>query len=111
MLPRLSADLVEFTPKMATSMDASGMAQALAAELREPIKIADEDGNQVWMSSENPLLDPIVADAWTNHSKRAILTSALAAIGVDKVRRDFLGRWSPSGSDDYVRTSRRWSGS
>jgi len=50
------------------------------------------------------LMSPMVATGWTNHSERATLTSALAAIGVDKARRDVLGRWSPSGSDDYVRT-------
>ena len=32
------------------------------------------------------------------------MTSALAAIGVGKDRRNMIGRWSPDGSDDYVRT-------
>ena len=30
----------------------------------------------------------------------------MAAIGIEKSKRDFLGRWSPGGSDDYVRTYR-----
>ena len=30
----------------------------------------------------------------------------MAAIGIDKSRRNMLGRWSPDGSDDYVRTHR-----
>lgn len=34
------------------------------------------------------------------------LPSALAALGVDEDRRNFLGRSSPEGSDDYVRTHR-----
>ena len=49
-------------------------------------------------------MDPLLAAGWTNLSERATLTSLLAALGVDKARRDALGRWSPSGSDDYVRT-------
>ena len=34
------------------------------------------------------------------------MPSLLAAAGVPKSERDYLGRWSPSGSDDYVRTYR-----
>ena len=45
-----------------------------------------------------------MAGGWTNHSERSTLTSALAAVGVGKDRRNMIGRWSPDGSDDYVRT-------
>eukprot|EP00435_Cladocopium_sp_Y103_P044620 s1206_g12.t1 len=41
---------------------------------------------------------------WTEHSERSTLTSGLAAIGVQKPDRDLLGRWTPEGSDQYVRT-------
>ena len=34
------------------------------------------------------------------------MPSLLASMGVPKAERDPLGRWSPSGSDDYVRTYR-----
>eukprot|EP00435_Cladocopium_sp_Y103_P037330 s718_g9.t2 len=36
---------------------------------------------------------------WTEHSERATLASALAAVGVAKPDRDLLGRWTPEGSD------------
>ena len=38
------------------------------------------------------------------HSERATLSSGLAALGVEKSDRDFLGHWCPEGSDVYVRT-------
>ena len=47
-----------------------------------------------------------VPEAWTGHSERATLTSALAAHGVSKDDRDPLGRWAPEASDEYVRTYR-----
>ena len=34
------------------------------------------------------------------------MPSIFASMGVPKSERDPLGRWSPSGSDDYVRTYR-----
>ena len=41
---------------------------------------------------------------WSEHSERATLPSGLAALGVEKGDRDYLGRWCPEGSDVYVRT-------
>ena len=41
---------------------------------------------------------------WTEHSERATLPSAMAAVEVQKVDRDLLGRWCPEGSDQYIRT-------
>ena len=41
---------------------------------------------------------------WTEHSERATLSSDLAALGIVKSERDLLGRWSPEGSDQYVRS-------
>lgn len=41
---------------------------------------------------------------WTEHSERATLSSCLACLGIPKSDRDLLGRWSPEGSDQYIRT-------
>ena len=41
---------------------------------------------------------------YTEHSPRNVLVSLTAALGVPKDRRDYLGRWSPSESDDYLRS-------
>ena len=47
-----------------------------------------------------------MVQAWTGHSERATLASALATVGVGKEERDYLGRWAPQASDGYVRTYR-----
>ena len=46
---------------------------------------------------------------WTGHSPRHYLTQAAASLGVDKTKRDFLGRWSigRTGSNAYLHTSRQ----
>ena len=46
---------------------------------------------------------------WTGHSPRHFLTQAAASLGVDKTRRDFLGRWAigRTGSNAYLHTSRQ----
>ena len=41
---------------------------------------------------------------WSGRGERATLPSGLAAPGVEKADRDYLGRWCPEGSNVYVRT-------
>ena len=60
--------------------------------------------NGRWMASEESLLPARMVPGWTGHSKRSTLPSMLASLNVPKSDRDPLGRWSPSGSDEYVRT-------
>lgn len=55
-------------------------------------------------AKEGPLLPEGWCRFWTEHSERSTLSSGLASIGVVKSDRDLLGRWSPEGSDQYVRT-------
>jgi hypothetical protein len=55
---------------------------------------------------DQPLIPVPLLGGWSGHSERSTLPSILAAMGVPKAERDPLGRWSPSGSDDYVRTYR-----
>ena len=43
---------------------------------------------------------------WTGHSSRATLATWAACVKISKDRRDYIGRWKPSESDEYVRTSR-----
>ena len=71
--------------------------------LRVPFK------EERWGLSRTELLPDGMARFWTGHSPRHTLVSIAAALGVDKGRRDFLGRWAYSehGSQDYVLTSRQ----
>ncbi|CAE8624964.1 unnamed protein product [Polarella glacialis] len=44
---------------------------------------------------------------WTDHSERNVLASIAAFLNLPKADRDYLGRWSADGSDEYLRTSRQ----
>ena len=63
--------------------------------------------NQMSYSIEaGNLLDPGVQKFWTEHSDRCTLPTWSKNLGVIKEDRDRLGRWKPSESDEYVRSSR-----
>ena len=81
--------------------DLSVLGRLVMKYLRCPSKVNGEfiKGKAGWIA-------PMVATAWTGHSERATLPSALAALGISKEERNPLGRWSPEGSDDYVRSYR-----
>jgi len=70
-------------------------------ELKQPVF---KDGK--WTQTEAPLVHPLMQNFWTEHSPRAVLPSVLAVLDEDKLRIDYLGKWSPSGSQDYTRTFR-----
>ena len=66
---------------------------------------ASEDVIATLCDHENKKLFPEGLERfWSEHSERASLPSALAAIGIHKTERDLVGRWMPEGSDAYVRT-------
>jgi hypothetical protein len=62
----------------------------------------------VWdyVQTELPIIPPALLDFWTEHSPRACMPSWTGLMGVEKSVRDLLGRWSPTGSEDYTRTYR-----
>ena len=47
-----------------------------------------------------------VTSFWTPHSGRSFLPSGCAALDFSKKERDYLGCWSPQGSDRYARIAR-----
>ena len=107
-LPRPIANAEGFGTKVASAGDAAAMGTSLAAYMQIPRKVVEGQGVSyvTWELSPEALLPGALAGGWTNHSERATLPSALAAIGVGKDHRNLIGRWSPEGSDDYVRTYR-----
>ena len=100
-LPRLSKDMKFFVPKVPTSSDLAGMFTQVLLTVRQPV---EGDGGLV--PGQAAMLDESMAVSWTGHSERSSLPSLAATLGVPKMERDYLGRWSPSGSDEYVRTYR-----
>ena len=69
-------------------------ASAASADVLRSLK--DHEGDD--------LLPESIERFWSEHSERATLPSALAALGIGKTDRDLIGRWMPEGSDQYVRT-------
>ena len=88
-------------------LDAEGLALQLRRFLQHLPKPVRQQG--VWKISRELLFPGMVANFWTGHSARHVLTSIAAALGVGKDRRDYLGRWAYAqhGSQDYVLTSRQ----
>ena len=90
-MPRPMKDLGSFTARMASLSDLSG----LGVHCMIGLKFNDE-----------VVLDERLVAELTGHSERCTLQSWLALLGVPKSDREFMGRWSASGADDYVRTDR-----
>jgi hypothetical protein len=59
-----------------------------------------------YVQTELPIIPPALLDFWTEHSPRACMPSWTGLMSVEKSVRDLLGRWSPTGSEDYTRTYR-----
>ncbi len=79
----------------------SALEKCVFEELRTPVF-----ENGVWKEGDMLLLNTLLAGYWTLHSPRAVVPSFLACLEVEKVRADYVGRWSPSGSESYARTFR-----
>lgn len=71
--------------------------QEVLARLRRPRRGQRADAE--WESSDERLMPACLAVAWTGHSERATMVIALAALGVERQKRDMLGRWCPDGSN------------
>jgi hypothetical protein len=104
-LPRVKGDLVSFYDGPASSADLATLGTLLLSELRVPVAASwSGGGGEEKCAGTEVLIPTALLMGWTGHSERATLPSLFAAMGVPKAERDPLGRWSPSGSDDYVRT-------
>ncbi|CAE8658280.1 unnamed protein product, partial [Polarella glacialis] len=103
-LPEPNEDFSGCRAKPSDWSSTSARSRALFRELRQ-VKFDgmcwDWDGNLPLVLHPQALL------FWTDHSERNVLTSVAALLNVPKSERDFLGRWSPDGSDDHLRTSRQ----
>ena len=100
-VPVPTADYMSVQHKMADYSSFSAMGFALLADLLLPAYTVEHG----WIETAEPLLRHGAHLYWTEHSERNCMTSVAAALGVDKSRRDYLGRWQPAQSDEYVRTA------
>jgi hypothetical protein len=91
--------------RMAEYVEVAAWSHKVLADLRVPRPSQASAICQVarW---ETRLIPGELISCWTLHSERGFLSSALAALGWTKEQRAPIGRWSPEGADDYVRTYR-----
>ena len=87
--------------------ESAGLARKLFVELRVPL-FHKESGK--WIEGDAPLLTTSLAGFWTEHSARPVIPTAAQTLGASKESRDCLGRWSPTGADDYARAYRAAAG-
>ena len=100
-LPRPAGDLSSFTRRVASTHDLAAMFRAALQGLLVPAL-----GDAGWATTEEEFVNDSFAGTFTGHSERCSLPSLAATLGVPKAERDYLGRWSPSGSDEYIRSSK-----
>jgi hypothetical protein len=99
LLPRFDATGVP-SPEPMSYADSAALTQVIFSELQAPTY--DEDA-QMWEQGARRLLPGKLVGFWTQHSARATVPTAAQILQIDKDSRNFLGRWSPGGSDDYAR--------
>ena len=102
LIPRFFSDMKEARGVPATASDLAAMEELLVSQLRV-VSVHDVSKNDFSLT-EKKSIDPLLVSSWTGHSESSFIISALAAKGVPKTDRDAAGRWSPKGSDEYVRT-------
>ena len=84
-----------------THSQATAISKQVISELRVPVLKL-----QNWELGLEKLVPSELEDLFSQHSGRAVLPSMAVYIEGDKSKRDCLGRWKPSASDDYMRTYR-----
>eukprot|EP00435_Cladocopium_sp_Y103_P007225 s1212_g2.t1 len=90
LLPKLNEGWSGFRRIMAVYGDISAYSAKVRRRLVRP-------------GTDAPIIHPLLAAFWTEHSERATLPTGLALLQAPKEERDMLGRWKPDGSDTYIR--------
>ena len=101
LLDQATSDWKRSTDCMLRYPQASALTDKIMEELRVPVL-----GSGGWTSSEERVMPRELVGLFTEHSGRCSAPSVAVYLEPDKSVRDMLGRWSPSGSDDYARTHR-----
>ena len=78
---------------------------SLSKRLLTMLQVPSWNGS-AWVSGGPLLQQRASLSFWTEHSERNWLASILAALGVPREKRDYVGRWRViSASDEYIRTA------
>jgi hypothetical protein len=105
LLPLPSTDCLGFRASPAVYADSLAMTRALLREL-PLLGVSGPFGAEVCVLTDEPALSSAAALYWSEHGDRALLVSWGACLGLPRETLDAIGRWGPSGSEQYVRTNR-----
>ena len=105
-LPLPTPDLSGFREAPASYSDSLRMTRIVLRELHLPIPAQGQGSAVIWTFGDLPLLPPEAALFWSEHGDRALLATWAATFSYSRDVRDRLGRWSVTGSEEYVRDSR-----
>jgi hypothetical protein len=105
LLPECASGGHGFGPRMAKYAAASAASLKVMQSLKVP-EVELKEGRVNWCEGQAQLLPPEMVKLWSEHSPRACMPSWTSLMAVEKSVRDLLGRWSPTGSEDYTRTFR-----
>jgi hypothetical protein len=108
-LPLPTVDLTSTRPIPASYHDQMVASKSLYNLLKVPEVIykPDVDGQAdlIYEGTDNLFAHPLLT-FWKEHSERKTINGMAAQLDIPKSERDFLGRWIPEQSDDYLLTSR-----
>ena len=105
LLPCPNGDMSGAIRKMADYSSVSSWNRAMLLDLLEPVF----DASGVWVEKVGAHFIHSPGHLyWREHSERHVLSEWSASLGIEKSRRDFLGRWGVNshGSNDYIACAR-----
>lgn len=102
LLPRFGNDGAPMKEPM-SYQESAALSKTVLSDLRVPTYSCDKGE---WEESDEQLIPHELATYWTEHSPRSVIPSSAQALSVSKDERNFLGRWSPGGADEYGRAYR-----
>ena len=101
LMDQSTSDYGKSTDKELKYVQSAALTRQVMAELRVPILVEGK-----WAESEFCSMPAELLGFFTEHGPRSVVPSITVVIEPDKTKRDMVGRWCPSGSDDYARTHR-----
>ena len=101
LVPSPSEDLDGVKQVMAEYTDMAAISRKVLGQLKE---LVSSEGQ--WVEGPEDLLTQAATFFWTEHSERNFVNGMAACLRIPKEQRDYLGRWMPEQSDDYLRTAR-----
>ena len=104
-IPMPSLDLSGAIQQMPTYVDFATFSQSYWRQLKRPKLDCMNTGEPFFFKGDEYMFHTDAVQAITEHAERDWLASAASAAGLKKDSRNYIGRWVPEQSDDYVRTA------